>query len=90
MYKGAISGIKTVGMAAVATNKGLLCHPKIKEKEKEKLETIFDVPVMIGTVCHGTPNIGAGVVANNHGAITGSHTTGIELGRIEEALELIK
>ena len=86
VYKGTIGELKTVGMAAVVTNKGLLCHPKVTDDEKRFLEKIFDIPVMIGTVNHGSPVIGSGLVANSKGAIIGNRTTGIEMGRIEEAL----
>jgi translation initiation factor 6 len=86
VYKGTISSLKTVGMAAVVTNKGLLCHPKITEEEKSVLKEVFNVNVMIGTVNHGSPVIGSGLVANSKGAIIGNLTTGIEMGRIEEAL----
>ena len=84
--KGTIGSLKTVGMAAVVTNKGLLCHPKVTDEEKRLLEKVFDVNVMIGTVNHGSPVIGSGLVANTKGAIIGKLTTGIEMGRIEEAL----
>jgi len=83
---GTIAGLKTVGMAAVVTNKGLLCHPKIEEKERELLEKTFKIDVMVGTVNHGVPLIGSGIIANSHGAVIGSLTTGIEMNRIEEAL----
>lgn len=83
---GTIAGLKTVGMAAVATNKGILCHPKIEEKEREVLEKTFKMDVMVGTVNHGVPLLGSGIIANSHGAIIGSLTTGIEMHRIEEAL----
>ena len=86
--KGTIAGLETVGMAAVATNKGVLCHPKVDEEEKKVLESVFQVPVMIGTVNHGVPLIGSGLVANSHGAVFGSLTTGIEMGRIVEALQI--
>ena len=86
--KGTIAGLETVGMAAVATNKGVLCHPKVSEEEKKVLESVFQVPVMIGTINHGVPLIGSGLVANSHGAVFGSLTTGIEMGRIVEALQL--
>jgi len=86
VYRGTIGSLKTVGMAAVVTNKGLLCHPKVTDDEKKVLEKVFDVNVMIGTVNHGSPVIGSGLVANTKGAIIGSLTTGIEMGRIEEAL----
>ena len=86
VYRGTIGSLKTVGMAAVVTNKGLLCHPKVTQEEKHQLEKVFDVPAMIGTVNHGTPLIGSGLVANTKGAIIGNLTTGVEMGRIEEAL----
>ncbi len=86
VYRGTIGSLNTVGMAAVVTNKGLLCHPKVTEEEKRVLENVFDVNVMIGTVNHGSPVIGSGLVANKNGAIIGNLTTGIEMGRIEEAL----
>ncbi len=88
VQRGTISSIKTVGMVAVATNKGLLCHPKVADEEKEQLEALFDVSVDIGTVNHGVPYVGAGIVANRNGAVMGTATTGIEMGRIEEALHL--
>ena len=83
---GTIGRLETVGMAALATNKGVLCHPKITEDEKRIIASVFNVPVMIGTVNHGIPLIGSGLIANTKGAIVGSLTTGIEMGRIEEAL----
>jgi len=86
VQKGTIASFGTVGMAAVVTNKGCLCHPKVTDEEKQQLEKIFDVDVMIGTVNHGFPMIGSGLVANIKGAIIGKMTTGIEMGRIEEAL----
>ena len=89
-YKGTIGSLKTVGMAAVVTNKGLLCHPKVTEEEKKVLRDVFDVDIMIGTVNHGVPLIGSGLVANSKGAIIGNLTTGIEMGRIEEALGFLE
>ena len=90
VFRGTIGSLKTVGMAAVATNKGVLCHPKTTDDEKDFLKKIFKVDVMIGTINHGAPMIGSGLVANNKGAIIGSLTTGIEMGRIEEALKFLE
>ena len=87
VFRGTIGSLKTVGMAAVATNKGVLCHPKTTDDEIDHLKKVFDVDVMIGTVNHGAPMIGGGLVANTKGAVVGSLTTGIELGRIDEALK---
>jgi len=90
VQKGTIASLGTVGMAAVVTNKGCLCHPKTTKEEKQQLEKVFDVDVMIGTVNHGFPMIGSGLVANTKGAIIGKMTTGIEMGRIEEALGFLE
>ncbi|KYK24892.1 hypothetical protein AYK25_05820 [Thermoplasmatales archaeon SM1-50] len=90
VHKGTIASLGTVGMTAVVTNKGCLCHPKTTVEEKQQLEKVFDVDVMIGTVNHGFPMIGSGLVANTKGAIIGKMTTGIEMGRIEEALGFLE
>jgi translation initiation factor 6 len=86
VYKGTTGGLKTVGMAAVATNKGILAHKNATFEELEFLEEIFDLPVGIGSVDSGAPIIGAALLANTKGYAAGSETTGAELGRIEDAL----
>ncbi len=90
VYRGTIAGIKNVGMAGVITNQGLLVHPKVTPSERETLESIFELPVNIGTTNFGTQMLGSGVLANSKGYLAGSETTGPELGRIEEALGFIK
>jgi len=86
VYRGTIGGLKTVGMAGVATNKGLLVHPKVTATELARLEEIFNLPVDIGTVNFGSPLVGSGILANSRGYVAGKDTTGPELGRIEDAL----
>lgn len=83
-----VAGIKTVGSVAVVTNKGLLCHPHTSENELEKLKQFFGMDAAIGTANYGSSLVGACIVANTKGAIVGSTTTPIELGRIEDALRL--
>jgi translation initiation factor 6 len=90
VQRGTIASLGTVGMAAVVTNKGCLCHPKATDEEQQQLKKVFNVDVMIGTVNHGFPMIGSGLVANKQGAIIGNMTTGIEMGRIEEALGFLE
>lgn len=89
VQRGTLAGLKTVGSAAAATNKGVLCHPKTSDEELDLLEALFKVEADIGTVNHGAPFIGAGIVANANGALAGSLSTGPELNRIENALNLI-
>ena len=89
VHKGTIAGLKTVGMAGVATNRGIIVSPKVKEQELKILDSIFGLPVGLGTVNLGGQMIGSGLLANTKGYATGSNTTGHELGRIEEVLGFI-
>lgn len=84
--KGTIGGLKTVGMAASINNKGILVHPRASDAEIAVLEDIFKLPVDVGTVNFGSPLVGSGILANSNGYLTGTETTGPELGRIEDAL----
>ncbi len=84
--KGTIAGLKTVGMAGIATNKGVLVHPKITANEIAILEELFALPVDIGTVNFGSPLVGSGILANSKGYVAGEETTGPEISRIEDTL----
>lgn len=84
--KGTIAGLKTVGMAGVATNRGVLVHPRATGSEMAVLEEHFKLPVDIGTVNFGSPLVGSGVLANSKGYVAGEDTTGPEITRIEDAL----
>jgi translation initiation factor 6 len=88
VVQGTIAGLGIVGAAAVVTSKGILSHPKVTIEEKESLEELFGLELRIGTANYGAPLLGACMVANSKGCAVGSPTTGIELGRIEEALDL--
>ncbi len=88
VVRGTVAGVKTVGSAAVATNKGALCHPYAKPSEMDVIHAILGVPVAITTANYGSALVGACMVANSKGAVVGSRTTPIELGRIEEGLSL--
>ena len=83
-----INDMDTLGMIGCITNKGGLYHPDISSSEKEKMEEVFQIELMEGTVNFGLPLVGAGIVANSNGAICGRQSTGVELGRMEEALKL--
>lgn len=86
LVRGTLADLVTVGMAAEATDRGVLVHPKATAEEQETVRQALGVDVMPGTINHGTALIGAGLVANSKGAAIGSQTTGIEIGRIDEAL----
>jgi translation initiation factor 6 len=88
--RGELAGVRTIGAAAVATNKGVLCHPQATDGELDFLEELLDVTADIGTINYGAPLVGSGLIANANGYVAGQDTTGPELGRIEDALGYIE
>ena len=87
--RGDLGDVRTVGTAAVATDTGVLCHPKSRESELQAVEEALDVRADLGTVNYGAPLVGSGLLANDDGYVVGEETTGPELGRIEETLGFI-
>jgi translation initiation factor 6 len=85
-----IAGLPYVGSLAVATNKGVLAHPLLKDEERKVLESVFKVPVDVGTVNCGVPYVGTGLIANSHAAVAGSMTTGPEMFIIGNALDVVQ
>tara|TARA_B100000959_G_C14938023_1_gene606573 strand:- start:1246 stop:1818 length:573 start_codon:yes stop_codon:yes gene_type:complete len=83
-----LNDMDTLGMIGCVNNNGGLCHPEILDEEREIMEKILDIPVMEGTVNFGMPLVGAGVITSSKGAVCGRQSTGVELGRVEEALKL--
>jgi translation initiation factor 6 len=88
VVKGTLAGMRTIGSAGAATNKGALAHPHATEAELEVVRSVLKVPTKITTANYGTAQVGACLVANSKGAIVGSRTTSIELDRIEDGLGL--
>jgi translation initiation factor 6 len=87
---GEIAGLPYVGSLAVATNKGVLAHPLLKDEEKKILEAVFKVPVDVGTVNCGIPYVGTGLIGNSRAALAGSMTTGPEMFIIGNALDVVQ
>jgi len=85
-----IAGLPYVGSLAVATNKGVLAHPLLKDEERKVLESVFKVPVDVGSVNCGIPYVGTGLIANSHAAVAGSMTTGPEMFIIGNALDVVQ
>jgi translation initiation factor 6 len=87
---GEIAGLPYVGSLAVATNKGVLAHPLLKDEEKKLLESMFKVPVDVGTVNCGIPYVGTGLIGNSRAAVAGSMTTGPEMFIIGNVLDVVQ
>lgn len=88
VLRGTIAGVATVGSVAIATGKGIICHPRATEDNIETLNDLFKVPVTLATLNYGTPWLGACAIANDKGAVIGEKTTPIEIGKIEDGLHL--
>ncbi|MBW9222038.1 translation initiation factor IF-6 [Methanothermococcus sp. SCGC AD-155-C09] len=85
-----IAELATVGSNIVITNKGGLLHPNTTEEEIDRLKDIFKVNVLErGTANKGITSVGACIIANSKGAIVGGDTTGPEMLKVEESLDLI-
>ncbi len=89
VVKGTIGGIKTVGSAAVVTNKGMLVHPETGENEIDFLKNLFRVPVYLTTANYGSKYLGASIVANDNGAVVGERSSAVEIDRVENGLDII-
>lgn len=85
-----LGGVKTVGMAGVATNKGVIVHPRATERQIALLEEIAQVPVGTGSVNMGSALVGTGLLANDKGYLAGNATSGFELGRIEDVFGFLE
>jgi len=88
--RGEIADLPYVGSLAVATNKGVLAHPLLKDSERKVLEQVLKVPVDVGTINCGIPYVGTGLITNSHAAIAGLLTTGPEIFIIGNALDVVK
>jgi hypothetical protein len=78
------------GMAGVATNKGVIVHPRATERQIAQLEEVARVPVGTGSINMGGGLVGTGLLANEHGYLAGNATSGFELGRIEDVFGFLK
>jgi translation initiation factor 6 len=81
-----IAGLPYVGSLAVATNKGVLAHHAIADRERAIIERTLKVPVEAGTINGGVPYVRAGLLANTKGAVVGPLTSGPELMAITRSL----
>lgn len=85
-----VAGFSTVGSACVATNTGFLAHYRSGEDDLARLRDALKVQGSKGTVNTGTGFVAYGAVVNSNGYVVGEDTTAFEIGRLEEALGLIK
>ncbi len=78
----------TVGSIAVVNDFGGLIHPDVTDSVVQEVSKVLGVQLDIGTVNFGVAFVRTGLVANNYGAVVGERTTGPEIMRITNALNL--
>ena len=82
-----IGGFRTVGANNILTNKGLVANNMAAEEELAKLRGIFKY-VSQSTANTGSLSIGLCAISNSKGLLVGEKTTGFEMARISEGLDL--
>lgn len=85
-----VAGFSTMGSLCVANNKGFLTHYAASERELAEMGEVLKVKGLPGSINMGTGFIGVGLLATDKGYFAGEATSPFELGRVEEALELIE
>jgi translation initiation factor 6 len=85
VVKTRIANSNETGSCITATNKGFLAHNDA-ENQLNEIGNVLKVKGLCGTVNYGFPFVKSGVIANSNGYLAGMRTSGIELGRIEDAL----
>jgi len=86
----AVAEYSTVGSSCLATNSGFLVHFKASDDELHALRDAFKVDGSRGTMNRGTGFVSYGAVVNGKGYVAGDASTAYELGRLEDALGLIR
>jgi translation initiation factor 6 len=83
-----IAGLNLPGACGVANNKGCILHIDATEEELKAVENVLKVKADVGTANFGSPFLGSCIIANSNGALVGKRSTGAEINRIVESLQL--
>lgn len=79
---------KLPGSCALANNKGCVVHPMTTESEAEEIAKILKVEIDVSTINCGDPFLRGGAIINDNTGIFGRTTTGPEISRIVEILQI--
>lgn len=88
VFRQTVANHVLVGSYCAISNQGGLVHPKTSIEDQDELSSLLQVPLVAGTVNHGSDVIGAGMVVNDWLAVCGMDTTGTELSVIESVFKL--
>jgi translation initiation factor 6 len=79
---------KTVGANNLLTNKGLIVNNDISDEDKDKVDSITGFNSIRSTANYGSLSVGLSAIANSKGIIAGEATTGFELERLRQGLDI--
>ncbi|MCL4365219.1 MAG: translation initiation factor IF-6 [Candidatus Marsarchaeota archaeon] len=82
-----IGGYATVGANNILTNKGMVITNSADESDVHFLNRIVHCTSQT-TANLGSPSIGLCTIANSNGVVVGAQTTGFELTRVTEGLDM--
>ncbi len=85
---GAIGGFKTIGANNILTNKGFVISNRATDEQKESIDKIIGFDSVRTTANTGSLSIGLAAVGNSRGVVLGDDTTGYELTRIADGLNI--
>lgn len=83
-----IGGFKTVGGNNILTNKGLVINNRATDEQKAIFDKATGFDSIRTTANTGSLNIGLCSISNSNGVVVGDTTTGYELTRMTEALDI--
>ncbi|MCF2140138.1 MAG: translation initiation factor IF-6 [Candidatus Lokiarchaeota archaeon] len=82
------AGSNLPGACGLANNKGVLVHPMIDEHDAEIIADTLKVEIDVSTINTGNPYLGGGAIVNDYGALFGRDSTGPEIQRLLEVLQI--
>jgi len=88
VFRQTIATNALVGTFCAVSNHGALVHPRTSLEEQEELASLWQVPVVAGTINRGSELIGAGMVVNDWAAFCGMDTTATEISVVESIFRL--
>ena len=83
----AIGGFNTVGSNNILTNKGMVLTNSASDEDRIRVQSLVE-HVSQSTANLGSLSLGLSAVANSKGLIVGKETSGFELARIADGLDL--
>jgi translation initiation factor 6 len=88
VIKQSIGGFRTVGANNILTNRGFVINNRSEDEEKDRIDSLLGFESTRTTANTGSLSIGISAVANGRGLVVGEETTGFELARIMEGLNI--